>query len=167
MSGFALFAERRFEWNGHPFGPREVGYVYAYVGVLAIILQGGLIGRLVERFGEWRLVRAGFLLSAIGYAALGFTSTVPLLLAVSLLTSFGGGVLRPALTSLITQQASRSEQGSVLGLTQSLMSISSILAPLLAGILIDHRQLVAWAFVPAVCSALGLLLPKPGTAAVS
>ena len=46
MSGFPLFAERRFTWNNHPFGPKEVGYVYAYLGVLGVILQGGLIGRL-------------------------------------------------------------------------------------------------------------------------
>jgi len=161
MSGFALFAERRFFWNGHPFGPREVGYVYAYVGVLAIILQGGLIGRLVDRFGEWKLVRAGFVCSVIGYVALGFTYTLPMLLVVSALTSFGGGVLRPALTSLITQQTDRTEQGSVLGLTQSLMSVSSIVAPFVAGLLIDHHWLLAWALMPAVANALGLLLPKP------
>ncbi len=161
MSGFALFAERRFVWNGHAFGPREVGYVYAYVGVLSIILQGGLIGRLVDRFGERRLVRAGFFCSIVGYVALGFTYSLPLLLLVSALTSFGGGVLRPSLTSLITQQTDRSEQGSVLGLTQSLMSLSSIMAPFLAGVLIDHRWLLAWTLVPAISNALGLLLTKP------
>ena len=48
MSGFALFAERRFTWHAHPFGPKEVGYLYAYSGLLGVILQGGLIGRLVK-----------------------------------------------------------------------------------------------------------------------
>jgi len=59
MTGFPLFAERRYQWQGHPFGPKEVGYVYAYLGTLGVILQGGLIGRLVKAFGEMTLVRAG------------------------------------------------------------------------------------------------------------
>ena len=42
MTGFPLFAERRFLWQGHPFGAKEVGYVYAYLGFLGVILQGGL-----------------------------------------------------------------------------------------------------------------------------
>ena len=46
--------------TGIAFGPKEVGYVYAYLGVLGVILQGGLIGRLVKAFGESTLVRAGF-----------------------------------------------------------------------------------------------------------
>ena len=60
-SGFALFAERRFTWHGHPFTPREVGAVLIYVGALGIILQGGLIGKLVKRFGEPILVSSGFI----------------------------------------------------------------------------------------------------------
>src|SRR5437870_122679 len=60
ISGFALFAERRFVWAGRPFGPREIGYLFGYVGFLSIILQGGMIGRLVKRFGEGPLVSLGF-----------------------------------------------------------------------------------------------------------
>src|ERR1700682_6132998 len=60
ISGFPLFAERRFTWDGHPFGVTEVGYVYAYLGFLGIILQGGLLGRLVKWVGEDLLVRGGF-----------------------------------------------------------------------------------------------------------
>src|SRR5579859_7052684 len=67
MSGFALFAERRYTWSGHAFGVKEVGFVFAYVGFLGIILQGGLIGRLVRRFGEEKLVSAGFLSATAGF----------------------------------------------------------------------------------------------------
>jgi multidrug resistance protein len=158
MSGFALFAERRFTWNGHPFGPKEVGYVYAYVGFLGIILQGGLIGRLAKKMGEAPLVRAGFLIGAIGMAALGFTFGIPMLLVVSALASVGLGVLRPAITSLLTQKAHRSEQGTVLGLTQSLNSISQIIAPFIGGILIDRGWLAAWALLGAAVAAIGLLV---------
>ena len=166
MSGFALFAERRFTWDGQPFGPKQVGLVYAYVGLLAIILQGGLLGRLSKRFGDHMLVRAGFVTAIIGFAGLGFSYTVPVLLLACTLCSFGTGALRPALTSLITQHANRSEQGSVLGLTQSLMSVAQIVAPFVAGLMIDRSMLTTWAMIGVVTSAIGLVI-KSGAPALS
>jgi multidrug resistance protein len=159
MSGFPLFAERRFTWNGEPFNAKHVGYVYAYVGVISVILQGGFIGLLVRRVGEWPLGRVGFALSTIGFGILAFTFDIPLLLAVGAITSIGTGLLRPVLTSLITQKTDRSEQGTVLGLTQSLQSIASIVAPLISGLLIEHGNLESWAILAAVFSGIGLLLP--------
>jgi multidrug resistance protein len=161
MSGFPLFAERRYVWNGKPFGATEVGYVYAYVGTLGIILQGGLIPRFARMWGDWKLVRGGFVFAAIGFAALGFTFNVSELLVASAVVTFATGTIRPASTSLITQVTSRSEQGSVLGLTQSLQSVASIVAPFVAGLLIDHGLLAAWALVPAVICAVGSLIQRP------
>ncbi|HUJ22363.1 MAG TPA: MFS transporter [Bryobacteraceae bacterium] len=158
MSGFALFAERRYTWNGHPFRVKEVGYVFAYVGFLGIILQGGLIGRLVKRFGEEKLVAAGFVSATAGFALIGFAYHLPSLLVASTIASFGTGVLRPALTSLITQRAGRDEQGVILGLTQSLMSIAQITAPVIAGYLIDRGLLMAWALVGAAVAAAGVAI---------
>jgi MFS family permease len=163
--GFSLFAERRFTWRGQPFTAREVGYCFAYVGFLGIILQGGLIGRLVKRFGEPALIVAGFISLVVGYTLLGATYTVPMLLGVATISSFGNGVLRPTLTSLITQSVGRSEQGVVLGLNQSLNSVCQILAPPLAGWLITHELLGPWAWVAAAIGALGLLLARSGSSA--
>ena len=160
MSGFALFAERRFTWNGHPFGVKEVGYIFAYVGFLGIILQGGLIGRLVKRFGETKLVSAGFISATVGFALIGFMYHLPGLLVASTLASFGTGVLRPALTSLITQHAGREEQGIVLGLTQSLMSIAQIIAPVIGGYLIDRELLTTWAITGAAISFVGVAIGR-------
>ena len=157
MSGFPLFAERRFAWHGHPFGPKEVGYIYAYLGLLGVILQGGLIGPLVKAFGELTVVRAGFFFGMVGLAVLGFTYTIPLLLVVTALSSSGTGVVRPVLTSLITQKAGRSEQGVVLGLTQSLNSIAQIIAPAIGGLLIDHSLLAGWALLAAAICGVALL----------
>src|SRR5262245_33808314 len=147
ISGFALFAERRFTWNGRPFGPREIGYIFAFVGLLGIILQGALIGRLVSRFGEARLAAAGFASLVIGYFFLGASASCGLLLVVAVVSGFGNGVLRPALTSLITHQAGPREQGVVLGITQSLTSMAAIVAPFAAGLLIEHHLLSAWAWM--------------------
>ncbi len=158
ISGFSLYAAQRFSWQGHPFGAREVGYVFAFVGFLGIILQGFLIGKLVKRFGEAKLVWTGFLASAVGYGALGWTQTVPQLLAASMVNSYGNGVVRPAVTALITHRAPKREQGVVLGLTQSLTSVSSIIAPVIAGALIQQQALAAWAVCIAIVSGAGLVL---------
>jgi MFS family permease len=152
IAGFALFAERRYQWNGHPVGVREVGYIFAFNGFLGIIMQGGGVGRLVKWLGERRVVQIGFIASFFGSAATGFTHTIGQLLWVNGFASVFGAGLRPALTSLITQRAGKREQGVILGLTQSLMSIAQITAPVLAGFLInasdrfhDPRFLVIWA----------------------
>jgi DHA1 family tetracycline resistance protein-like MFS transporter len=157
MSGFPLFAERRYQWQGHPFGPKEVGYIYAFLGMLGVILQGGLIGRLVKAFGELTLVRAGFFCGLVGLAALAFTYPISLLLVVTAVSSSGTGIVRPVLTSLITQKAARTEQGVVLGLTQSLNSIAAILSPAVGGLLIDHSLLAAWALLAAAICGAALL----------
>jgi multidrug resistance protein len=157
ISGFALFAERRFLYHGLPFGPKQVGYLYAYSGLLGLIIQGGLLGRLVKRFGEKPLARAGFLSAAVGLTALAFTYPFLFLIPVFTATAFGTGVLRPTLTSQVTQHVSRREQGVVLGLTQSLNSISSIVAPLAAGFLIGQGDLKAWALGAAAVSFAGFL----------
>lgn len=158
INGFALFAERRFFIHGHAFGPKEVGYLYAYSGLLGLVIQGGLLGRLVKRFGERALSRAGFLSAAVGLTALAFERPVGLLIPVFTAIAFGTGVLRPALTSLVTRCVGRREQGVVLGLTQSLNSTASILAPLAAGWLIGMGRLEVWAAGGAAFSLLGFLL---------
>ena len=69
-----------------------------------------------------------------------------------------GGLVRPTLTSMITQEASREEQGVVLGLTQSLTSVAQICAPPLGGYLIERGLLTGWGLVAAAVAALGLAL---------
>jgi MFS family permease len=157
-SGFALFAERRFAWNGAE-GARNVGYVFMYAGFLGIVVQSAMRqGALVEAVGEVRLVTLGFLTGGIGYLVLGFAGTVPLLLLAATVSSFGNGVLRPSLTSLITQQVGRREQGVVLGLNQSLLGIAQIVGPAIAGALINAGHLSVWAFWAALIMFVALLL---------
>ena len=165
-SGFALFAERRFTWYGHPFTPREIGFVLVYVGALGIILQGGLIGRLAKRFGEPTLVSAGFVSLVVAYLILGPASSIRWLVVVSTISSFGNGVLRPALTSLVSQNAGPHEQGVALGLSQSLNSVAQIVAPIVGGILIGRELLTLWAWVAAVAAFLGLVGARWGSSLV-
>lgn len=134
-----------------------MGYLFAYVGFLGIILQGGLIGRLVKRLGERTLVWTGFAVTAVAHTWLAWTYTIPMLVANMTLGSYGSGVLRPALTAQITQRAGRREQGVVLGLTQSLTSVSQIIAPIISGTLIDRGNTVGWALSVAFVAFLGMI----------
>lgn len=157
-SGFALFAERRLSWHGVPFGAKHVGYVFAYAGFLGIILQGGLVGRMVKRFGELKLTRAGFASFSASYALLAVTHRLPELLGSATLSAFGQSALRPALTAQITHNSRRDEQGLVLGITQSLTSVAQISAPLLTGVLIGHGLISTWALMASVAAMVGLFL---------
>lgn len=162
-SGFALFAERRFSWGRQPFGPREIGWCLGYVGLLGIAMQGFLVGRLVRRFGESKLARAGFVSLVVGYAGLGVARHIgDLVLAVTLL-SFGNGVVRPALNSLVSQSAGRHEQGAVLGVNQSMQAMGQVLAPGLAGLLIERGLLSHWAWAAALVALLGMIAAHWGS----
>jgi DHA1 family tetracycline resistance protein-like MFS transporter len=166
-SGFALFAERAFRWDDHPFGPREVGYVLAYVGLLGIVIQGGLIGRLAKRLGEPVLVISGFLALGVGYAVLGLTRQTAPLIAVATICAFGNAVLRPSLSSLVSQSAGRHEQGVVLGLNQSLNSVAQIIAPAIGGLLLGAKLLSQWAWVAAGFALMGVLAARWGSSLVA
>ena len=129
-STFALWAMRRFGW-----GPSQVAYVFAYVGVLSAILQGGLIGRLSRRFGEERLLLAGLALIAFGLLVLPAARWLPLLALTLGALAVGMGLVQPSLNSLISRRAGREEQGEVLGVSQSVGSLARVLGPLAAGFL--------------------------------
>jgi DHA1 family tetracycline resistance protein-like MFS transporter len=155
ISGFPLVLERRVAWRGTPFGPEQTGYMWAYAGLLGIFLQGPALGRLVKRFGEPALNRAGFLGYVAGYSMLAFCHSLPMLFATVTVLAMGG-LVRPTLTSLVTHATPRGEQGMILGLTQSLMSVSQITAPPLGGLLIEHQLLTAWGIAAAAIALAGL-----------
>ena len=157
MSGFALFAERRFTVDGKAWTAHEVGLLFAFSGLLGIILQGGILGRLVKKLGEVKVALAGFAAAAVAYVALGFIASLGALLVVTAVSAFGNGVLRPVITSQLTQRVGRQEQGVAIGISGSLNSLAMTVAPPIGGLLITHGWLVAWALVPALAASVGLI----------
>jgi MFS family permease len=156
ISGLPLFAERRFTFNGQPFTSQEMGYMISYLGFLGIVIQGFMLGHLVARFGERKLTMQGFAVSFIGYAMLVFTRE-PMMIAISgLLTSFGVGVLRPSLLSMLTKNSPVDERGGVIGISNSLSALSQIIAPMVATALIGSQYIQFWGLLPALLSAYGV-----------
>jgi MFS family permease len=143
----------RWPWTAH-----EVGFLFMFSGFLGILLQGGLIGRLVKKYGERRLVVMGFASAAIAYVALGFAFSIVLLLTVALFNAFGNGVIRPSITAQITHVAGRAEQGVAIGISGSLSSFAMMLAPLAGGVLMDREWVVAWTLLIGTVAFIGLLV---------
>lgn len=154
ISGFALFAERRFSWHGEMFGPREIGLVFGYVGLLGVIVQAGLLGRLSATLGDRRLIAAGFVTLIGGLVLLSASTMLAALAVAATLTALGNSVLRPALSSVITKHAQRHEQGAVAGVMTSLVSMGSIISPLIGGVLLQLHWLPAWALVGAAFAGI-------------
>ncbi|HEU0036558.1 MAG TPA: MFS transporter [Kofleriaceae bacterium] len=154
MSGFALFSEHNdyLHWTAD-----EVGYLFAYSGLLGILMQGGLLGRLVKRYGEYKLTIFSFIAAAAQYAVVGFAKSAAMLVVAATIGVFGHGILRPVITSRITQAVGRHEQGVAIGISGSLSSVAMALAPPTGGLMLDRHWLTAWAMIAAVVSVIGLL----------
>ena len=122
------------------YDAKHNGYLFAYVGIIAVIIQGGLIGRLVKRFGELPLVIVGALFFAGSLFAVPFVGPqVGGLLALLIgggIFSAGNSLATPSLTSLASKSVGRGEQGGVLGVTQSVASLARAVGPALAAFLI-------------------------------
>jgi multidrug resistance protein len=131
---FSLFMLFRLGYD-----PWHSGWIFAFVGVISAIVQGGLIGRLVKHFGEPPLVIVGgFLFSVSLFASPFVAPAIGLLgiLSVGALSSVGNALSAPSLTSLASKSASAGEQGSVLGVMQSVASLARAVGPALAAVLI-------------------------------
>ena len=124
-SVFVLFADYRFQW-----GPRDVAWVLAMVGVFSVIVQGGLMGPVVKRLGERRALLFGLACGVVGFVIYGFAGVGWVFLIgipISALWGFAG----PATQALITQQVGADVQGRVQGALMSLVSLAGIFGPML------------------------------------
>src|SRR5258705_3984780 len=135
-TSFSLYTMFRFGYDA-----QHTGYLFAYVGVIAVIIQGGLIGRLVKRFGELPLVIVGAFCFAPNLFAVPFVGPAAGGLAALLIGggvfSMGNSLATPALTSLASKSVGPAEQGTVLGVTQSVASLARAVGPFLAALLIN------------------------------
>jgi MFS family permease len=163
-SGFALYAVRRYEWQGAPFGPREIGLLFAFSGVIGVIVQGGLLGHLVAKLGEARLAAIGLVLLGGGLVLFGYAAPIGPLLCAAALAAGGNALIRPSLTSLLSRRVSEHEQGAVLGVSQSLSSLAAVTAAPLSGWLIAAGRLSLWGWVAGAFCACALLLGRWGSA---
>lgn len=121
---FVLFSEFKFGWSA-----LTVGLFLGWVGILAIIVQGGLVRPAVKRFGERYVLLAATLISAVSFLGYAFASQAWMLPVIAVVGALGG-LAGPTIQSAITKTVDESEQGEVQGALTSLQGLTSIAAPL-------------------------------------
>jgi MFS family permease len=128
---FSLFLGHRMHWT-----TQQAAYCFAFIGVIGILVQGGLIRWLVPRFREPRLIWAGVATLLFGFIGLASTNSTGPLLAAVFLISLGHGVATPAISGLLSRITPPSEQGAVFGTYTSLQTLARMLNYLIANTLL-------------------------------
>ena len=128
----SLFGEARFGLD-----QREVGYLFALLGLVSAIMQGGLVRRLVPILGEVRLIRYSGVPFVAGLLLMALAQSLPLLLVGITALAIGYGGALPSVLGLVSRVAPDDLQGGILGVGQSVGSLARIGGPALAGIAFD------------------------------
>ncbi len=128
----------------------QTAYVLTYVGFLAVLVQGFLIGRLTARFPESQLTFWSVVIMTGSLAAWAFTPSVLVLIVVLAPLAFSGGILSTTINSMLSKSVYPEEIGGTLGLSSALESATRVIGPSAGGYLLG--SLGAWA--PGLASAL-------------
>lgn len=124
---FALFCLDHFDWTS-----RQTGYAFAYVGVLAVLVQGGLLRQLLKRDIEKELAVIGAALLAVSLWMMPRAASVGAFLGVCALMALGNGLVTPVLSGMASRHVHGRAQGRVLGLMGAAGSLGRFLGPALA-----------------------------------
>ncbi len=127
---FPLLTQKNFGWSA-----LQNGYVFTYVGVIIVLMQGGLVRQLVKRFGERNLMLAGLALLGLGLLLLIWSANLALLLLSVGILSIGDGAVTPTSSAVLSLISPENEQGETLGLAQGIGGLGRTCGPLLAGAL--------------------------------
>lgn len=157
QSNFPLYSNYRFQWN-----PTQNGYFYLYVGVCAVFIQGFLFGKLQPRFGEKRLTIFGLTLMAVGLAFMAFAPQVWILFPAVAAVALGTGTSIPSLTALVSLRVSESEQGRLMGGTQTLLALTNIFGPIIAGVSFEFIIFSAPYWIGSLFAVFALLIAYIG-----
>ncbi|HEY2967404.1 MAG TPA: TCR/Tet family MFS transporter [Casimicrobiaceae bacterium] len=159
---WVLFTHFRFGW-----GPRENGFALFFVGVVAAVVQGALLGPLLRRFGEVRLALTGLSVGTLAYLLYGLAPQGWMMYAIIIgnFLSFAAG---PALQGIVSNAVGPREQGVTMGALNSIQSIMFVVAPAIGTPLlaqVSHLPPSDWRvgvtfFVSAVLQAIALVLAR-------
>ena len=157
---FPLFAAGRFGLN-----ERDVGWLFAFIGVISAVMQGGAVRFLVARIGEVSLIRASAIPFVTGFVVIGSAGSIPMLLVGLAFLAVGFGGTLPSLVSLLSRSAPEELQGGSLGIGQSVGALGRIAGPFVAGVMWDTLGSSSPYFIAAAIGAIaglwGLRLQQP------
>jgi DHA1 family tetracycline resistance protein-like MFS transporter len=130
---FTLFTANRFQWHA-----RENGWLFAYIGVLGVLIQGGLLRRMVPKTGEKPLIILGSTFLFLSMALLPLSGSLIWVVLASTALAIGNSLVTPLLSGLASKSANAQSQGIVLGVMQSTASLGRMIGPMLGGILLQY-----------------------------
>lgn len=147
-------------WAAEDLGvsPRNLGFVFAFIGVIAVTVQGGLMGRLSARYAPETLTRTGILLVVAALVLIPFSPNVWASLAPMALYGLGSALFSPSVSTLVTRTAGATERGAVLGLFQGTASLGRVVGPMAASGIAALAGLRAPFWVAAVVSLGGAVM---------
>tara|TARA_Y100001968_G_C18935850_1_gene516438 strand:- start:38 stop:571 length:534 start_codon:yes stop_codon:yes gene_type:complete len=131
-----LYLKEAFDWS-----PELSSQAFIVVGIIAMIVQGGLIGPLVNIFGELRLTIAGIGFVICGCILLTLANvdnSIPMVFSAVAVLAIGTGLVTPSLRALISRKLNDAGQGAVLGSLQGLQSLGTFIGATAAGVSYDY-----------------------------
>jgi len=165
--GFSNLEATFFRLSEHNFllSQIQTALVLTLVGVVSAIMQGGVVRIVLPIFGEVNLLRFAYFLQVPALALAPWASPWAPLIMVVILLGIGGGLSQPSMSSLISQNAPPSMQGSIFGVTQSLGALARILGPVVGNSLFDRGEVLFGRqhWLPYVFGACVVLVPLLGS----
>ncbi|TVX91755.1 MFS transporter [Paenibacillus agilis] len=128
---FGLFVDVK-----HGFTPQDISLIFTFGALAGVIIQAVVFGKLVEKFGEQRVIHGSLMLAAICMFSMTFVGQYAVIFTTTLLFFIATSLIRPAANTLLSKMAGN-EQGYVAGLNNAFMSLGNIIGPSIAGILFD------------------------------
>jgi DHA1 family tetracycline resistance protein-like MFS transporter len=150
---FSLYLKDRFGWT-----PGRAAFGFAFLGLVSAVVQGGLIRRLVPRYGEARLILIGLATVTLGFAGLALMGTWPGLLAATLLVGVGQGLVSPTVSGLLSRVTPASEQGAVFGTLASAQTLARMLNYSAANLMLEKAGAAAPYWEASAIAGIALLL---------
>lgn len=159
VSIFPIWCQAQLGW-----GPPEVGYAFAWIGLLVAGMQGLAIGPMIRRLGEPRVLLIGATCMSAGMLMAPFVTNFAMFAVDAFFMCAGTSFCHPTLTGLVSQRAGTDRQGTILGMVNAVGSTGRIASPPIAGIVFQQlgpnwplviAGVVLWpVIVAALCMAL-------------
>ena len=152
ISNIGLLAEKQFHATAD-----QVSFYMVWIGIIRVSIQTVLIARILRAFGENRALVTGVFSMTVSMVTLAFSSEYLFVLVPLIFLAYGTGVSRPILTSKLTNNVTQKETATILGVNNSLNSVSQIITPILGGFIIEYLPSQTLPLLSAIIFVLLLL----------
>lgn len=146
-----LYVRDKFSWS-----MATASWGFAYVGIIMVIVQGGVVRRIVPKYGEIKVLLLGLFLASLGMLGIGGSESITHLAVAVTLMAIGSSLVNPTSTASMSLMSDSTEQGAVLGTGQSLAALGRVLGPALGGWVYRDWSWSAPFLVAGILSALGV-----------